>query len=63
MKNEKGNIPVSVPESLKLSVTLGLMEPRILVRNEMAKNIRKIRIMRYNDRFMLQILTIKVNIF
>ena len=46
MKNENGNIPVRVPESLKLSVTLGLMEPRILVRKEIAKKIRKIRIRR-----------------
>ena len=43
MKNEKGNIPVIVPESLKLSVTLGLMDPRILVKKEMAKKTRKIR--------------------
>jgi hypothetical protein len=46
MKNEKGNIPVIVPESAKLSVTLGLMEPRILVRKEMAKKTRNIRIRR-----------------
>jgi len=43
MKKEKGNIPVRVPESEKLSVTLGLMEPSILVRKEMAKKIRKMR--------------------
>jgi len=46
MKNEKGNIPVIVPESLKLSVTLGLMDPRILVKKEIAKKTRKIRIRR-----------------
>jgi hypothetical protein len=46
MKKEKGNIPVSVPESEKLSLTFGLMEPRMFVRKEMAKKTRKIRISR-----------------
>jgi hypothetical protein len=42
IKKEKGSIPVIVPVRVKLSVTLGLIEPRIFVRNEMAKKIRKI---------------------
>jgi hypothetical protein len=41
IKNEKGSSPVIVPFSEKLSLTLGLIEPRILVRNEMAKNMKK----------------------
>src|ERR1035437_9748577 len=43
IKNENGSNPVIVPFKVKLSLTLGLIEPRILVRKEMAKKIRKIR--------------------
>jgi hypothetical protein len=43
MKNEKGSIPVIVPLREKLSLTFGFIEPRMLVRNEIAKKIRKIR--------------------
>jgi hypothetical protein len=43
IKNENGSIPVMVPLSLKLSLTFGFIEPRIFVKNEIAKNIRKIR--------------------
>ena len=43
MKKEKGNIPVNVPDRAKLSLTFGLMEPRMFVRNEIAKKTRKIR--------------------
>jgi hypothetical protein len=42
MKNENGSIPVIVPVNLKLSLTFGLIEPRMLVKNEIAKKIRKI---------------------
>ena len=42
IKNEKGSIPVNVPLKVKLSLTLGLIDPRIFVRKEMAKKIRKI---------------------
>jgi len=35
-----------VPVSEKLSLTLGLIEPRIFVKKEIAKKIRKIRKMR-----------------
>jgi len=42
IKNEKGSIPVMVPLSVKLSLTLGLIDPRILVTNEITKKIRKI---------------------
>ena len=44
MKNEKGNKPVIAPFREKLSLTLGLIEPRIFVRNEIAKKMKKIRI-------------------
>jgi hypothetical protein len=43
MKNENGSMPVSVPVRVKLSLTLGLIEPRMFVINEIAKKIRKIR--------------------
>lgn len=43
MKKEKENSPVIVPFKEKLSMTFGLIEPRILVRKDMAKNIKKIR--------------------
>ncbi len=46
MKKEMGSMPVVVPFSLKLSVTFGLIEPNMFVRNEIAKNIKKIRKMR-----------------
>jgi hypothetical protein len=46
IKNENGSIPVIVPVSEKLSLTFGFIEPRIFVRNEIAKKIRKIRKMR-----------------
>jgi hypothetical protein len=46
MKNEKGRSPVIVPFSVKLSLTFGLIEPRIFVRNEIAKKIKKMRITR-----------------
>jgi hypothetical protein len=46
IKNENGSIPVIVPVSEKLSLTLGLIDPRIFVRKEMAKKIRKMRKMR-----------------
>jgi len=42
IKNEKGSIPVIVPLSVKLSLTLGLIDPRIFVTKEITKNIRKI---------------------
>jgi len=42
MKNEKGNSPVIAPLRSKLSLTFGLIEPRILVRKEIAKKIKKI---------------------
>jgi len=35
-----------VPFREKLSLTFGLIEPRIFVRNEIAKKIRKIRMTR-----------------
>jgi len=34
MKKEMGSMPVVVPFSLKLSVTFGLIEPNMFVRNE-----------------------------
>jgi hypothetical protein len=43
IKKEKGSKPVIVPLSAKLSLTFGLIEPRIFVRKEMAKKIRKIK--------------------
>jgi len=43
MKNENGNNPVIVPLREKLSLTFGLIEPRILVKNDIAKKIKKIR--------------------
>jgi len=43
IKNENGSIPVSVPLNVKLSLTFGFIEPRMLVRKEIAKKIRKIR--------------------
>jgi len=46
IKNENGSIPVMVPVREKLSLTLGFIDPRIFVRKEMAKKIRKIRKMR-----------------
>jgi hypothetical protein len=46
IKNENGSIPVIVPVKEKLSLTFGLIDPRIFVRKEMAKKIRKIRKMR-----------------
>jgi hypothetical protein len=42
IKKEKGSIPVIVPLSVKLSLTFGLIDPRILVTKEITKNIRKI---------------------
>jgi len=51
MKKEKGNRPVNVPDKTKLSLTFGLMEPRMFVRNEMAKKTRKIRMSRNSARF------------
>jgi hypothetical protein len=44
IKKEKGSNPVMVPVNEKLSLTFGFIEPRILVRNEIAKNTRKIRL-------------------
>jgi hypothetical protein len=44
IKNENGSKPVIVPFKVKLSLTFGLIEPKMLVKNEMAKKIRKIRI-------------------
>jgi hypothetical protein len=46
IKNENGSKPVIVPFSVKLSLTFGLMDPRILVKNEIAKKIKKISITR-----------------
>jgi hypothetical protein len=46
IKNENGSIPVMVPVREKLSLTLGFIDPRMFVRKEMAKKIRKIRKMR-----------------
>jgi hypothetical protein len=46
IKKENGSNPVIVPFKEKLSLTFGLIEPRILVKKEMAKKIRKIRITR-----------------
>lgn len=46
MKKENGSNPVIVPFREKLSLTFGLIEPRILVKKEIAKKIRKIRITR-----------------
>ena len=46
IKNENGSSPVMVPFREKLSLTFGLIEPRILVKKDMAKKIRKIRITR-----------------
>jgi hypothetical protein len=46
IKKENGSIPVIVPVREKLSLTLGFIDPRIFVRKEMAKKIRKIRKMR-----------------
>jgi len=43
IKNENGSIPVNVPLKVKLSLTLGLIDPRMFVKNEIAKKIRKIR--------------------
>ena len=40
MKNEKGKSPVVKPFNSKLSVTAGMMDPKILVMKEMIKNIR-----------------------
>jgi hypothetical protein len=42
MKKENGNKPVIVPFNEKLSETFGFIEPRMLVRNEIAKKIKKI---------------------
>jgi hypothetical protein len=46
IKKENGSNPVIVPFKEKLSLTFGLIEPRMLVRKEMAKKIRKMRITR-----------------
>jgi hypothetical protein len=46
IKNENGSRPVMVPFRVKLSLTLGFIEPRILVKKEIAKKIRKMRITR-----------------
>jgi hypothetical protein len=46
IKKEKGSNPVIVPVKEKLSLTFGFIEPRIFVRNEIAKKIRKIRLTR-----------------
>jgi hypothetical protein len=46
IKNENGSSPVIVPFREKLSLTFGFIEPRIFVRKDMAKKIRKIRITR-----------------
>jgi len=46
IKNENGSIPVIVPVREKLSLTFGFIEPKIFVRKEMAKKIRKMRRMR-----------------
>jgi hypothetical protein len=46
IKNEKGNKPVMVPFRVKLSLTFGFMDPRILVKKEIAKKIKKISITR-----------------
>jgi hypothetical protein len=46
MKKENGSNPVIVPVNEKLSLTFGLIDPRMFVRNEMAKKIKKIRMTR-----------------
>ena len=46
IKNENGSNPVIVPFRAKLSLTFGLIEPSILVRKDMAKKTKKIRITR-----------------
>jgi hypothetical protein len=46
MKKEKGSKPVIVPVNEKLSLTFGLMDPRMFVRNEIAKKMKKIKMTR-----------------
>lgn len=43
MKKENGSNPVIVPVNEKLSLTFGLIEPSMFVRNDIAKKIKKIR--------------------
>jgi hypothetical protein len=46
MKKENGSNPVIVPFKEKLSLTFGFIEPRMFVRKEIAKKIRKIKVTR-----------------